>query len=247
MVVYNSNPAAIAPNQNVVLHGLRRDDLFTVVLEQFQTDTADYRGHPAARHYVPGTHRSLPRLRALLPANGAACPARARRNKIERRDLPGAGRANGIRGTVLPGHGRRHDLRTLLARGIRSSRESRWSELDREALCPLELSPEPFLPFANGGFGTPSGKCEFGASLLKYEPPIESRLGDVRCGGDIPLEFVSSKNDDSMNSTSGTVRTRIRRRRYSKSIARMHWCEGSSPGIRCACSTTADPSCSPPM
>ena len=42
MVVYNSNPAAIAPNQNLVLRGLRREDLFTVVLEQFQTDTADY-------------------------------------------------------------------------------------------------------------------------------------------------------------------------------------------------------------
>jgi len=42
LVVYNSNPAAIAPNQNAVLRGLRRDDLFTVVLEQFQTDTADH-------------------------------------------------------------------------------------------------------------------------------------------------------------------------------------------------------------
>jgi anaerobic selenocysteine-containing dehydrogenase len=42
MVVYNSNPAAIAPDQNVVLGGLRREDLFTVVLEQLQTDTADY-------------------------------------------------------------------------------------------------------------------------------------------------------------------------------------------------------------
>src|SRR5581483_9672023 len=42
LVVYNSNPAAIAPNQNQVLAGLRREDLFTVVLEQFQNDTADY-------------------------------------------------------------------------------------------------------------------------------------------------------------------------------------------------------------
>jgi anaerobic selenocysteine-containing dehydrogenase len=42
MVVYNSNPAAIAPNQNLVLRGMRRDDLFTAVLEQFQTDTADH-------------------------------------------------------------------------------------------------------------------------------------------------------------------------------------------------------------
>src|SRR5439155_4318216 len=42
LVVYNSNPAAVAPDQNAVLRGLRRDDLFTVVLEQTQTDTADY-------------------------------------------------------------------------------------------------------------------------------------------------------------------------------------------------------------
>src|ERR1051326_5221425 len=42
LVVYNSNPAAIAPNQNLVIQGMRRQDLFTVVLEQFQTDTADY-------------------------------------------------------------------------------------------------------------------------------------------------------------------------------------------------------------
>ena len=42
MIVYNSNPAAIAPNQNTVLRGLRRADLFTVVHEQFFTDTTDY-------------------------------------------------------------------------------------------------------------------------------------------------------------------------------------------------------------
>src|SRR5947207_4240154 len=42
LVVYNSNPGAVAPNQQRVLEGLRREDLFTVVLEHFQTDTADY-------------------------------------------------------------------------------------------------------------------------------------------------------------------------------------------------------------
>ncbi|MFN7918689.1 MAG: molybdopterin-dependent oxidoreductase [Bryobacteraceae bacterium] len=42
LFVYNSNPAAIAPNQNLIFRGLRRDDLFTVVAEQFQTDTADH-------------------------------------------------------------------------------------------------------------------------------------------------------------------------------------------------------------
>ena len=42
MLVYNSNPAVIAPNQKAVLQGLRRDDLFTVVHEQLFTDTTDY-------------------------------------------------------------------------------------------------------------------------------------------------------------------------------------------------------------
>src|SRR5450631_2240942 len=42
LFVYNSNPAAIAPNQNAVLRGMMRPDLFTVVHEQFFTDTADY-------------------------------------------------------------------------------------------------------------------------------------------------------------------------------------------------------------
>src|SRR4026207_592499 len=42
LVVYNSNPAAVAPERRAVLRGLAREDLFTVVLEHFQTDTADW-------------------------------------------------------------------------------------------------------------------------------------------------------------------------------------------------------------
>ena len=42
LFVYNSNPAAVCPDQARVLSGLAREDLFTVVHEQFQTDTADY-------------------------------------------------------------------------------------------------------------------------------------------------------------------------------------------------------------
>ncbi|MDQ4079805.1 MAG: molybdopterin-dependent oxidoreductase [Gemmatimonadota bacterium] len=42
MIVYNSNPAAVAPERNTVMRGLARDDLFTVVLDHFQTDTADW-------------------------------------------------------------------------------------------------------------------------------------------------------------------------------------------------------------
>jgi anaerobic selenocysteine-containing dehydrogenase len=42
LFVYNSNPAAVCPNHNEVIRGLRRSDLFTVVHEQFFTDTTDY-------------------------------------------------------------------------------------------------------------------------------------------------------------------------------------------------------------
>ncbi|MEI6208680.1 MAG: molybdopterin-dependent oxidoreductase [Desulfuromonadales bacterium] len=42
LYVYHSNPAAIAPDQNAVIRGLERDDLFTVVHERFLTDTACY-------------------------------------------------------------------------------------------------------------------------------------------------------------------------------------------------------------
>lgn len=42
LFVYNCNPAVTAPDQNVVLRGLAREDLFTVVFEQVMTDTAKY-------------------------------------------------------------------------------------------------------------------------------------------------------------------------------------------------------------
>ena len=64
--------------------------------------------------------------------------------------------------------------------------------------------PEPFQPFAEGGFGTPDGKCHFRAEELDYTPPVESRHGDRgAAGASIPLELISPKNDDSMNSTFG--------------------------------------------
>jgi anaerobic selenocysteine-containing dehydrogenase len=60
-----------------------------------------------------------------------------------------------------------------------------------------------FQPFAKGGFGTPDGKCHFHAGTLDYVPPVESRHGDQALRSEYPLELVSAKNDDSMNSTFG--------------------------------------------
>ena len=75
-------------------------------------------------------------------------------------------------------------------------------QLDREHSIRLKIG-DPFLPFANGGFGTPSGKCEFRAETLDYSPPVESRLGNHDLNALYPLELISPKNDDSMNSTFG--------------------------------------------
>src|SRR5580692_7381177 len=75
-------------------------------------------------------------------------------------------------------------------------------QLEREHSVRLKID-DPFLPFAQGGFGTPSGKCEFHAKTLDYQPPVESRLGNPDLLSRYPLEMISPKNDDSMNSTFG--------------------------------------------
>jgi anaerobic selenocysteine-containing dehydrogenase len=201
LVVYNSNPAAIAPNQNTVLAGLRRDDLFTVVLEQFPNDSADYADIllPATTFlehtdlYLAYGHHYLQLARPALVAPGEA------RSNVE------VFRALAARlGFDDPCFGDSDDdmIRTLLDSPHPFVRGITLEELDREHSVRLRL-PEPFLPFAAGGFGTPDGKCHFRAETLDYTPPVESRHGDADLRARYPLEMISPKNDDSMNSTFG--------------------------------------------
>ena len=200
-MVYNSNPAAIAPNRNQVLAGLRRDDLFTVVLEQFQTDTADYADillpvTTFLEHtdlYLAYGHYYLQLARPALPA-----PGETRSNVEIFRAL--AGRM----GFDDPCFGDTDDdmIRTLLDSPHPFVRGITIEELDREGFVRLRL-PEPYQPFASGGFGTPDGKCHFHAEELDYVPPVESRHGDESLRQKYPLEMISPKNDDSMNSTFG--------------------------------------------
>lgn len=225
IVVYNSNPAAIAPDQNTVLRGFKRDDLFTVVLEQFQTDTADYAdivlpvttflehtdiylayGHyhlQFARQVVdrPGEVRSNVEIfRALARRMGFADPC-----FDESED-------DMIRGLISSGH--------PFFEGITLER------LELEHSVRLNIG-SPFLPFANGGFGTPSGRCELGGDL-DYKPPVESRHGDAGLGKRYPLEMVSSKNDDSMNSTFGNRRSVDRQ----TAVLHIHSSDAGKRGIR---------------
>ena len=204
MVVYNSNPAAVAPNQNLVLAGMRREDLFTVVLEQFQNDTADYAdillpSTTFLEHtdlYLAYGHYYLQLARPALPA-----PGETRSNVEVFRSL--AKRM----GFDEPCFGDSEDdmLRALLDTDHPFLRGITLERLDREHFVRLNVAPdsEPFLPFAKGGFGMPSGKCEFGAESLDYHPPTESRLGAPDLRARFPLELIPAKSHDSMNSTFG--------------------------------------------
>ncbi len=206
IVVYNSNPAAIAPNQNLVLRGLRRPDLFTVVLEQFQNDTADHADIllPATTflehtdlYYAYG-HHYLQLARPALPA-----PGETKSNQEVFRLLA-------VRmGFDDPCFSDTEDdmIRTLLGSGHPFLKDITIEQLDREHSVRLKVAPngDPFRPFARGGFGTPSGKCEFNAHTIEYEPPVESRLGSSGLREKYPLELISPKNDNSMNSTFGNI------------------------------------------
>lgn len=204
LVVYNTNPASVAPHQNLVLQGLRRPDLFTVVIEQFQTDTADYADIllPATTFlehtdlYLSYGHYYLQMARpALQPPGEAKSNFEVFRLLAERMgfddDCFRDTEDDVIRTTLASGH--------PFLEGIDLER------LEQEHSVRLNVAPpgEPFLPFAAGGFGTPSGKCEFGARELEYVPPTESRLGDETLRSRYPLELISQKGDHSLNSTFG--------------------------------------------
>ncbi|HEY1493401.1 MAG TPA: molybdopterin-dependent oxidoreductase [Candidatus Solibacter sp.] len=204
MVVYNSNPGAIAPNQNAVQRGLRREDLFTVVLEQFQTDTADHADillpvTTFLEHtdlYLAYGHYHLQLARPALPAPGET------KSNVEIFRL--LAERMGFDEECFT-ESQDDMVRTLLDSPHPFLAGITLEQLDREHSVRLKISEEsaPFLPFAEGNFGTPDGRCHFDAETLDYTPPVESRHGNPKLTRKYPLELISPKNDDSMNSTFG--------------------------------------------
>ncbi len=226
LFVYNSNPAAVAPDQNSTLRGLRRNDLFTVVLEQTQTDTADYADIllPATTFlehtdlYLAYGHHYLQLARPVLPA-----PGEAKSNVEVFRQL--AFRM----GFEEPCFRDSEDdmIRTLLDSDHPFIKGITLEELDRVHSVRLKVANngDPFLPFAEGGFATPSGRCEL--KIPDYVPPVESRLGSEALTAKYPLELISPKNDDSMNSTFGDRPDTDRQ----TAILDMHAADASARGI----------------
>lgn len=199
IVVYNSNPAAIAPDQARVRAGLERADLFKVVIEQFMTGTARYADYvlPATTFlehddlYFAYGHYELQLARAALKPPGEArsnvAVFRALAARLGFTDACFAETEDEmIRGLL--------DTPSPYLRGVTLER------LEREHSIRLDV---PALPFAEGGFGTPSGKCDLSGEALAYTPPVESRLGEAARGGRYPLELISNKMADGLNSTFG--------------------------------------------
>ena len=228
LVVYNSNPAAIAPNQGAVLRGLRRPDLFTVAIEQMMTDSARHADIllPATTFlehtdlYFAYGHYYLQLARPALPAPGEALP----NVEIFRR------LAARMRFTESCFADSEDDMiRQLLDTQSPFLRGITLEELERRHFVRLRLAEDgsPFLPFAAGGFGTPAGRFRF-QEPLDYQPPEESRLGDVRLHRRFPLELISPKNDDSMNSTFGN-RADVDRQ---TSVATIHPADAQKRNIR---------------
>jgi len=216
LFVYNSNPAAICPDQSRVLLGLCREDLFTVVHEQFQTDTADY-----ADILLPATtqlehfdiHGSYGHLHIQVNQPAIAPLAEAKRNTEVFRQLA---RRLGFEPELFEVSDEQlaeEALHPPQGQGVfppRGSAEGITVErLQREGPIRLNL-PIHYAPFAQGGFGTPSGKCELYSPRLAamghdplptYTPPHEDPQTRPEMAARYPLQMVSPPAPSFLNST----------------------------------------------
>jgi anaerobic selenocysteine-containing dehydrogenase len=156
VIVYNSNPVAVAPESARVVHGFAREDLFTVVLEHFRTDTADY-----ADYVLPATtqlehwdiHASYGHTDVTLNRPAIAPRGEARPNTEIFRAL--AARM----GFDDPLFRESDESLCRLAFG----RQVDFERLLQHGFASLQV---PDAPFAQGGFPTPSGRCEFFSERL---------------------------------------------------------------------------------
>jgi molybdopterin guanine dinucleotide-containing S/N-oxide reductase-like protein len=223
LFVYNSNPAAVCPNHNEVIRGLRRSDLFTVVHEQFFTDTTDY-----ADIVLPATtffeHKELQAAYGhyyLQMSHQAIEPLGECRSNVETfRAL-----ADGMGFEEECFHESVDDMMDVaLDSGNPWLKGIDRERLEREGHVRLKFekqssgtSPQTsgtFLPFAHGNFQTPTGKAELFSEVLKAEgldpvveftPPSESRHSAQ--ARDFPLEMLARKADNFLNSSFANLKT----------------------------------------
>jgi anaerobic selenocysteine-containing dehydrogenase len=185
LVVYNSNPATTAPDSTRVQRGLAREDLFTVVLEHFLTDTARYADVvlPATTQVehvdlVPSWgHTYITYNEPAIEPVGEALP----NTEIFRR----LARAMGFDDPAFDAGD--EELARALVAGARAPLDSVDFERLRAVGWAEADLPEDFRPFAHGGFGTPSGRLRLWSEDLPpgFDPPP---------GDDEPLALMTAKS-----------------------------------------------------
>ncbi len=206
LYVYNCNPAAVSPDQRKVIEGLKREDLFTVVHEQFPTDTVDY-----ADIVLPATtqlehvdiHGSYGHHFVMLNEPSIAPIGESRSNNDVFRAL--ADRL-GFEAELFP------DDETLIRQALDGGSTTRGISLEKLRQTPsirLDI-PEDYAPFADGRFPTPSGKCELYSErmalddldpLPTYLPPREDPQTRPDLAGSYPLQLLSPPRPQFLNST----------------------------------------------
>ncbi len=201
LVVYNSNPVAVAPDGRRVRAGFARDDLFTVVLEHFLTDTADH-----ADYVLPATtqlehldvHTSYGHTYALINEPAIAPLGQARPNTQIFRDL--AARMGFDEACF-------GDDDETLARAALDPAAVDFDTLRRVGWVKLAL---PDAPFADGGFPTPDGRAQAdapGLGLPDFVPNHESVQSAPALARRFPLAMISPPPRNFLNSTFVNVRS----------------------------------------
>ncbi|WP_119157285.1 molybdopterin-containing oxidoreductase family protein [Caldimonas tepidiphila] len=199
LVVYNSNPVAVAPESGRVVRGFAREDLFTVVLEHFLTDTADH-----ADYVLPATtqlehldvHASYGHTSALLNEPAIAPLGEARSNTDIFRALSARMGfdepcfAESDEQIAAQAFSRDVTLERLRERG--------WVQL-----------PLPRAPFAAGGFPTPDGRARLAApgDVPDWLPNHESAASAPALAARYPLAMISPPARNFLNSSFVNVRS----------------------------------------
>lgn len=214
--VYNSNPAVVAPNHHDVIRGFMRRDLFTVVHEQFFTDTTTY-----ADLVLPATtfleHKDLNKAYGhtyLQISNQAIEPLGESRSNTDM--FRALAKRMGFADDCFQ-QSTDDVMDATLAKAENQQIPNGWEKwmdgitrerLEKEGHIRLNLGEGPFLPFAKGGFATASGKAELYSEKLaaqgldpvvSFVPPEESRLSEG--ARKFPLELLSRKADNFLNSS----------------------------------------------
>ncbi len=239
LFVYNSNAAAVAPNQNAVIQGLRREDLFTVVHEQFFTDTTDYADIvlPAPTFLeTRDVQGAYGHLFAQMSEQAIAPLGEARSNVALFSEL--ARRMGFPESCFLDTENDLIDQALNQAPAQAAGASNPWftgitrQRLEQAGHLPLHLpvdSAGDTLPFSTAEwFRTPSGRGEL-TPVPVFHPPAESRAHADPLK--YPLEFLPRKADNYMNSTFANIPIHQKMEQRTAGLLELHATDAATRAI----------------